>query len=100
MTLFQNEQLRRVKIATANITFKQEDIDFGGEVRIFEDEGLHRLWVEARTYRQYQDLTLTVVGGSTTSLPHYRWRRLSVWQSSLLMNGDNYGLGTGFGSHP
>ncbi|KAM4059166.1 reverse transcriptase (RNA-dependent DNA polymerase) [Hirsutella rhossiliensis] len=49
MRLFQNDHLRRVPISTLSTnTEGAQEINFGKEIRIFEDEELQQLWHAAR----------------------------------------------------
>ncbi|XP_044718795.1 reverse transcriptase (RNA-dependent DNA polymerase) domain-containing protein [Hirsutella rhossiliensis] len=66
MRLFQNDHLRRVPISTLSTnTEGAQEINFGKEIRIFEDEELQQLWHAARQEdKLYQELTKLVADGA------------------------------------
>ncbi|XP_044720062.1 reverse transcriptase (RNA-dependent DNA polymerase) domain-containing protein [Hirsutella rhossiliensis] len=70
MRLFQDDHLRRVPISTLSTnTEGAQEINFGKEIRIFEDEELQQLWHAARQEdKLYQELTKLVADGAK-SLP-------------------------------
>ncbi|KAM4063649.1 reverse transcriptase (RNA-dependent DNA polymerase) [Hirsutella rhossiliensis] len=70
MRLFQDDHLRRVPISTLSTnTEGAQEINFGKEIRIFEDEELQQLWHAARQEdKLYQELAKLVADGAK-SLP-------------------------------
>ncbi|XP_044719872.1 reverse transcriptase (RNA-dependent DNA polymerase) domain-containing protein [Hirsutella rhossiliensis] len=66
MRLFQDDHLRRVPISTLSTnTDGAQEINFGKEIRIFEDEELQQLWHAARQEdKLYQELTKLVADGA------------------------------------
>ncbi|KAM4056451.1 retrovirus polyprotein [Hirsutella rhossiliensis] len=66
MRLFQDDHLRRVPISTLSTnTEGAQEINFGKEIRIFEDEELQQLWHAARQEdKLYQELTKLVADGA------------------------------------
>ncbi|XP_044717377.1 reverse transcriptase (RNA-dependent DNA polymerase) domain-containing protein [Hirsutella rhossiliensis] len=70
MRLFQDDHLRRIPISTLSTnTEGAQEINFGKEIRIFEDEELQQLWHAARQEdKLYQELTKLVADGAK-SLP-------------------------------
>ncbi|KAM4060831.1 reverse transcriptase (RNA-dependent DNA polymerase) [Hirsutella rhossiliensis] len=91
MRLFQNDHLRRVPISTLSTnTEGAQEINFGKEIRIFEDEELQQLWHAARQEdKLYQELTKLVADGAK-SLPTglQKEKVVSISECSL----DNRGL--------
>ncbi|KAM4064241.1 reverse transcriptase (RNA-dependent DNA polymerase) [Hirsutella rhossiliensis] len=89
MRLFQNDHLRRVPISTLSTNNEgAQEINFGKEIRIFEDEELQQLWHAARQEdKLYQELTKLVADGAK-SLPTELQKVVSISECSL----DNRGL--------
>ncbi|KAM4059862.1 reverse transcriptase (RNA-dependent DNA polymerase) [Hirsutella rhossiliensis] len=91
MRLFQNDHLRRVPISTLSTnTEGAQEINFGKEIRIFEDEELQQLWHAARQEdKLYQELTKLVADGAK-SVPTdlQKEKVVSISECSL----DNRGL--------